>query len=445
MLLALQERARRARLQLSHSTPETPPLHNGYTSLVSIPDHPFADLKKKSRYKAYRGGRGAAKSWAFAEALVERAKTEALLIVCTREFQTSIEDSVHRLIKNTIARLGLDDWFTIGKTSIKSKAGSEFIFKGLRDADALKSLEGADICWVEEAQTISKDSLTKLAPTIRKPGSEIWYSWNPEDDDTPVDVFFFGKTPPANCIRHHVNFDQNPYFSAELEAERQHALRLIEDADNDDERKQAQSDYDHVWLGFKKTISNEIIFAGKYVVQDFPVDLWKSAQRLLFGADYGFSQDPSTLIRCFIIDDILYIEYEAWGIGVELTEMAEFWRSVPESENWPIKADSARPETTSHMRGLSFNAKSAEKWSGSVEDGITHIKGFRKVIIHPRCKHTIQEAKSYRYKLDKKTKEVLPIIIDKNNHCWDAVRYSLDGYIQRRGDLGIWAKLGKAS
>jgi phage terminase large subunit len=422
------------------------PEHNGYSSLVHLPGHPYGDLLRRCRYKAYRGGRGGAKSWAFAEALVERSTKARLLIVCTREFQTSIEDSVHRLIKNTIYRMGYERLFTIGKTNIRCNiTGAEFIFKGLKDADALKSLEGADICWVEEGQSISLDSLEKLDPTIRKDGSEIWFSWNPEKEDTPVDEFFFGKTPPPaeDMVRHHVNYDQNPYFTAALEKSRQLALRKISEAENDKDRKRAQDAYNHVWLGHKKHISDEVIFAGKVVIEAFADDLWKSAPRLLFGADYGFAQDPATLIRSFILDACLYVEYEAYGTGVELHEMGQFYRSVPESENWPIKADNSRPETTSAMKHEGFNSSSADKWKGSVEDGIAHMLGFKKIIVHPRCVHTIHEFENYKYKVDPQTKKVLPIIIDAFNHCIDALRYSLDGYIQRRGILKVWERLGR--
>lgn len=419
------------------------------TSLVLQEGHPLHDLLRPARYKVYYGGRGGTKSWGFAEALIRRAAKEAILVLCTREKQNSIEDSVHRLLVNTIARLKLNAWFVVTKTSIRSKCGAEFKFKGLRElaSEDVKSYEAVDICWVEEANSVSLTSWKTLRPTIRKPGSEIWLSFNPVNEEDPCWQLFV-KNPEPGSIIHYINFDSNPYMSAELEGERQADLRLIANAENEQERKQAQSNYDHTWLGKFKRIDEAIVFSGKWIEESFPDDLWKESQRPLLGADFGFAQDPNTLIRGFILEDKegfkdLYIEYEAYGVGVELEEMEEFYGKVPGSKEWSIKADSARPETISFLARKGFRISAAEKWQGSIEDGITHIRAFRRIVIHPRCKHTIEEAKLYSYKRDKVTDEVLPIIIDKHNHCWDAIRYSLDGYIQRRGTFGVWAALGK--
>ena len=109
--------------------------------------------------------------------------------------------------------------------------------------------------------------------------------------------------------------------------------------------------------------------------------------------------------------------------------MSVFYDSVPESRKWIIKGDCSRPETISHIKHKGFNISAAKKWQGSVEDGIAYLRGFKQIIIHPRSKHTAEEARSYSYKTDMLINEVLPIIEDKNNQCWDAVRYSLDGYI----------------
>ncbi len=202
-------------------------------------------------------------------------------------------------------------------------------------------------------------------------------------------------------------------------------------------------------------MSNAIILSGKYRVEDFDDELWKTADRLLFGADFGFAQDPSTLLRMFILNDAngkdrrLYVSHEAYGVGVELDDMQEFYEEVPGSTEWPIKADCARPETISHLRGKAFAISGAEKWEGSVKDGIAHLRGFKEIVVHTRCVKTAEECRTYRYKVDKTQvdehgqPQVLPIIVDKNNHCIDAMRYGLDGYIQRSGAMGVWAKLGK--
>ena len=433
------------------------PQFGEHTSLLTLEGSPYTDLLLPKRYKDYKGGRGAARSWTFAEALIRRSTHENIRVLCTREYQNSIEDSVHKVLGDTISRLNLNNWFNVTGNSIKSRAGAEFMFKGLHNnVKEIKSTEGVDVLWIEEGQTTSKESIEVIDPTIRKAGSEVWISRNPENDSDPMEIFIEGllKNQPDDIIQHHVNFDSNPYFPQELEKIRLRYLRAIANAESDDEREQAQSDYDHVWLGQTRKINNEIILSGKCVLEEFDDLLWKKAQRVLYGADWGFARDPNTLHRYFILDDCLYVEYEAYGTGIDLEgnkdqdgygELEQLWNKVPGVKEWPIKADAARPETISFMRGKGYSVSGAEKWPGSVEDGIAHLRSFRKIIVHPRCKKWWWESRNYKYKKDRVTGEILPIIIDKNNHCIDDARYALDGYIQRRGDGGIWARLGMAS
>jgi phage terminase large subunit len=369
------------------------------------------------RYKIYYGGRGGAKSWSFARALVGEAYRRPLRILCTREFQNSIADSVHRLITDQISALDLDAWFTITQTSIKSHCGSEFIFKGLqRSIQEIKSTEGVDICWVEEAQTISEDSWEILIPTIRKEGSEIWISFNPQQDTDPTFRRFVLNTPPDSILQK-VNWSQNPNFPEVLNREREYMLRTDPDA------------YQHVWEGFCRQISDAIVFRGRFVVETF--DAPPSDARLYYGLDFGFSQDPMALVRCWMRDNVLYVDHESYGIGVELDDIAEFINRVPGADTWPIRGDSSRPETISHARRRGFDMAAAKKWNGSVEDGIAVMKGFEKIIIHQRCKHTAEEFRLYSYEVDRQTNDILPKICDKHNHCIDAIRYALDGFIKR--------------
>lgn len=393
----------------------------------------FEPLFIPARYKVFYGGRGGAKSWEIARALILMASSKKIRVLCAREVQNTIKDSVHKLLKDQIESLGLLPWFTITDTSIRSSVGSEFIFKGLRhDVQGVKSTEGVDICWVEEAQTVSSGSWEVLIPTIRKEGSEIWVSFNPLEETDPTYQRFV-VSPPDNAVVVEVNYYDNPWFPDVLRQEMEYCKRVDYDA------------YEHIWLGKPRKISEAVIFSGRYRIDAFDDELWRKADRLFFGADFGFAQDPSTLIRCFILGNKLYIDYEAYGVGVELDEMDQLYDSVPLSRNWPIKGDNSRPETISYMRRKGFRIEAAAKWSGSVEDGITHLRGFEEIIIHERCKHMAAEARLYSYKVDAKTNEVLPVIVDKHNHCWDALRYSLDGYIQARGGMGVWARLAQAT
>lgn len=436
-----------------HAARLPPEYSSQFKSNLDNPDDPFYCLlhKKGVKYKIAYGGRGGRKTWSVAEAIIRRMAEEKILVLCGREYQNTIADSVHRVLLGTIDRLGLNAYFKTSGSTISSRKGSEVIYKGLHGAvTEIKSTEDVDICWLEEGQSLTQLTLQTIGPTIRKPGSEIWITFNPKNKTDPVyKRFVIIGDPDAHTFK--VNFDSNPYVSEELEKERRMALRLIEEADSDEERKQAQADYDWIWLGELHELSNEIIFSGKTVVEPFPDDLWKQAPRLLMGEDFGFAQDPAAITRSFILDNTLYIEYEAFGTGIDFMgnmkgtkgELEQLHDTIPEIRNWPIKCDNSRPETISFIRGLGFKAAAADKWQGSVEDGITHLRGFKKIVIHTRCKHMQFEAKNYKYKVDRVTGEVLPIIIDKHNHGWDSIRYALDGYIQRRGDIGIWTKLGQ--
>ena len=397
-------------------------------------NNPFLELWRPHRYKVFYGGRGSGKSWAIAEALIVMADMCKLRILCCREIQKSIKDSSYQLLKDTALRLGIANRFVFLETEIRhKKTGSKFIFTGLlRNEQTIKSKEGIDICWCEEAQTISETSWETLIPTIRKDGSEIWLSFNPLNADDPTTVRFVENPPPEAYVRK-VNFDENPYFTEALRRE------MEWDRKNDFEK------YLHIWEGYPRTFSDAQIFRGKFTVEPFEDSLAEQSDRLFYGADFGFAQDPSTLIRSFMLDRKLYIDYEAYGVGVEIDELPQLYRSVPGADKWPIKADSARPETISYLRNrCGFNIDGAEKWQGSIEDGIAYLRSFDQIVIHPRCKHTADEFRLYSYKTDKTTNEVLPIILDKNNHCIDAIRYGLDGYITQ-SSLELFAAMGRQS
>jgi phage terminase large subunit len=375
----------------------------------------FQGLFRPKRYKIYYGGRGGAKSWAIARALILKTAYEPLRVLCTREFQSSIGDSVHRLLSDQIYDLGLADFFQITKTSIISNCGSQFLFKGLRHSiQEIKSTEGVDICWIEEAQSVSKDSWEILIPTIRKEHSEIWVSFNPGDEDDATYQRFV-VTPPDDSLVVKINYNENPWLPDTLRAEMEFCKRVDTDA------------YEHVWLGFPRRISNAVVFSGKYRIDAFETP--DKVDRFFYGADWGFSQDPTALIRCYIVNRTLYIDQEAYGVGVEIDELPALFNTVPDANRWPIKADNSRPETISAVKRAGFQIGPAEKWPGCVEDGIAYIRSFEQIVIHERCKHTAQEARLYSYKVDRITGDVLPLLVDRHNHCWDAIRYALDGYI----------------
>jgi phage terminase large subunit len=398
----------------------------------------FLPLLEPKRYKVAHGGRGSAKSNFFAELLVEECVMQpGTRAVCIREVQKSLKDSVKRLIEDKIEALGVGYMFKVLESEIRTPGGGIIIFQGMANhtADTIKSLQGYRIAWVEEAQTFSARSLALLRPTIRLPDSEIWFSYNPESPEDPVDTFFRGerRVGPDQATVVQANWRDNPWFPDVLEAERN--LDLSRDPDS----------YDHIWEGGYLTISEAVIFKNRVSVEAFetPFDA-----RFFHGADWGFSQDPTVLMRCFVRNDVLYVDREAYGHGVELDDTPDLFDSIPTSRKWPIKADNARPETISYMRRHGFpQTLPADKWKGSVEDGIACLKAFKRIVVHPSCPNVAKEFRLYAFKTDPRQvgidgkPVILPIIVDKWNHGIDALRYALDGYIKGRGQMKISADM----
>ena len=176
----------------------------------------FKGLFKPARYKVFHGGRGSAKSWSVARAIVMITASRPVRVLCARELQNSISDSVHKLLSDQIHEMRLDSYFSITANMIRSTVGSEILFKGLRhNVNEIKSTEGVDLCWVEEAQRVSKSSWEILIPTIRKDGSEIWITFNADSEDDPTYQRFIIHPPPDSFVKL-VNYDQNPFFPAPL-------------------------------------------------------------------------------------------------------------------------------------------------------------------------------------------------------------------------------------
>lgn len=208
----------------------------------------FADLDKPSRYKVYYGGRGGAKSWAVARALILRAVQRKTLILCTRELQSSIEESVHRLLSDQIAAMGLSSRFDVVAKTIRCHNGSEFIFEGLRyNTDKIKSMEGVDICWVEEADKVKESSWSILIPTIRAPNSEIWITFNPSLKTDSTWIRFVEHAPPDAVVRK-VSWRDNPWFPDELRAEMEHLKATDYEA------------YLHIWEGEFKSYAEGAVY-----------------------------------------------------------------------------------------------------------------------------------------------------------------------------------------
>ena len=398
---------------------------------IKIPKKLIPVFQNKYRYRCAYGGRGSAKSRTFATMLLLEGMKEPGPILCCRELQNSLKDSVHAEMIALIDELKLGAFYEYGREFIRSRYNfgnrgyTEFVYSGLRNSQSIKSKSRFRIAWVEEADYVSEKSWKDLDPTIRLPGSEIWVTWNPEIDGSPTDQRFI-KSPPNNAIIVQMNWRDNPWFPETLNEVRLNDMRRDPDA------------YQHIWEGHYTTVSAAQVLRGKWRVEDFtPQAGWHGPYD---GADWGFAQDPTVRVRCWIHEDKgmrnLYIEREAYGVKTELLELPAMFDLFPDSRKTRIYADNARPETISYMRGQGFNILPCDKWKGSVEDGIAHLRGaYDAIIIHPRCVNTANEAARYSHKVDKLTQQILPDIIDANNHCIDAIRYALTPVIKRKRSI----------
>ena len=385
---------------------------------VAIASPPLPDWAKPllspRRYKVMHGGRGSGKSTTTADLLLYEGIRRPCKILCAREFQVSIRDSVHSLLKQRVFDLGYRAHYDVQRDRIVGINGTEFLFKGLRhNTDNVKSIPGITHCWVEEAQSISKDSWDVLVPTIRENGSEIWVTFNPTNlDDIVYHEFVANQDAYPNDLIIEVNWQMNPWFTNVLNDERLRKQKTDPDA------------YAHIWEGKLWERSKAQVFADKWMVEDFIVRPGWDGPYL--GADFGFAQDPTALVMAWVFSDRLWIEHESYSYGLELEKYKERWlRDVAECDRHIIMADSARPDTIDYLRRNGFpRIRGAKKGKGSVEDGIERIRSFDKVIIHPRCKSTAEEFRLYRYRVDG-LGEPTNKIEDADNHIVDSLRYAL--------------------
>ncbi len=407
---------------------------------LTIPEAFEPLWKDEARHKAFHGGRGGAKSHSFAAALVERGLQRTQRFLCAREIQKSIAASVKQLIDDKIEAAGLTDFYDSTQYGIKGANGTEFLFAGLRtNPENVKSMEGIDVAWIEEANTVSKHSLDLLTPTVRKDGSEIWYSWNRRRTDDPVDSMFLGGRPPPRSVVRRVNWRDNPWFPGVLR----------EEMEWDKERDRDK--WLHVWEGEPVQRSEARVFTN-WEIDDLDDRLPDGCQPRL-GADWGFSIDPTVLVECYVFDRTLYFRREAHRVRCEIDDTPALFAGTDERDEddrrWKnphghpglesvrrghrIVADSARPETISYMRNRGFSIVRAKKGPNSVEEGVEFMKSHD-IVVHPDCLHVIDEMTLYSYRVDPLTDLVLPELADRHNHTIDACRYAVEDLRRSGGD-----------
>lgn len=382
-----------------------------------------APLFQKSRYKDIRGGRGSAKSWSVARALLIKGSTEPLRILCTREVQQSIRDSVHKLLSDQIQGLGLGSIYDVDLRGIHGKCGTEFMFAGLSDqtAESLKSYEGVDIVWLEEAQVLSKRSWTILIPTIRKDGSEIWATWNPELDTDETYVRLVEK-PPQDVIHIELNWRDNPWFNATLEQERQHAKDTLPD-----------DEYQNIWEGKCRKAVSGAIYAEEVIalhaehrIGDYPCD----PHALVYPVfDLGWNDQMSIILVQRNVSQMRVIDY------IENDHKTLDWYSQELRKrpyNW---GKVFLPHDGGH--GDYKTGRSAKeimedlKWEVEVLPAMNVNEGIRATrmmlkqtfIDRTKCERLLECLKRYRRSIPSTTQEPAGPLHDQYSHGADAMRY----------------------
>ena len=381
-------------------------------------------LFQPARYKVVRGGRGSGKSWGFARALLIMAAQRPLRVLCTREIQKSIQQSVHQLLRDQIEALGLQGQYEVLQTEIRGKNGSQFFFSGLSDqtAESLKSFEGVDVCWCEEAQAISRRSWDILIPTIRKNGSEIWVSFNPqlESDET---YRRFVTNPPPDCVSIEMNHSDNRRFPAVLEAERQHA-----------EATMKREEYAHIWEGqCKPAVDGAIYFdqMAKANLSHVPHDPLLKTHAVW---DLGFNDSMSIILAQKVASEIRVIHYiegtqrTLADYSAELRELRLDGQPLQWGHHFlPHDGFAKRHQTGKQdaeiLQGLGWSVRKTPQME--VEQGIKRARDvFGRVWFHKdRAARLIECLKRYRRHINATTSEPGAPVHDEFSHGADAFRY----------------------
>lgn len=389
---------------------------------IQLPKWGRALFEPDPRFFVLYGGRGGAKSETVARVNLVRGMQRPTRFLCGREFQNSIADSVHSLLKQLIdANPIFQAFYQVQETKILGRNGTEFVFYGIRrNINSIRSMHGVDVCWIEEANAVPKASWDVLLPTIRKPGSIFQIVFNPDQEtDSTYQMFVANPQPDTRLLK--VSWRDNPWFPEELRKIKDHAFRT-------DPEGAA-----HVWEGEFNRRSEAQVLLGKWRVEAFDVPEAPAANGWdgpYFGADWGYSQDPAAACELWIRNGSLYCRRERYRVGVELDHLPEFLMGIPRFHEHDSRGDAARPDIIAYLNRHGFpRLHSAPKWPGSIEAGVARLRAFESIVIHPDCPNAIHEAKTWRYKQND-AGDVLRELHPGNDHFWDAARYALQPLIR---------------
>lgn len=375
----------------------------------------FTSLK---RFIVIYGGRDSSKSHSIARRLILLSMSESCLILCTRHIQLSIKTSSYALLVKIIKEYQFDSEFNIVDNEIRClRTGSKFIFMGLwNNLDNITSLEGVKYVWVEEAKRVTYDAWKILIPTIRMEGSQFFISFNPDQLDDPVyDMFITHEHPEALVIK--INYDENPFLS--------------DTSRKEIEYMKVNKPDDFLWIyGGNCRATSEARILHNIVIHDFEID--KSRQPY-FGMDHGYI-DPTVVIHSYIYDNELYICNEFYKSGLNPEQLKREMFKIEWALNQHIIADSARPELNKMLSATGrFQISGARKSigqpqkQGAFKYAMTmYLKQFNKIHIHAtKCPNSARELTRWSFEVDKNDK-ILDIVADADDHCCDALIYSLE-------------------
>jgi PBSX family phage terminase large subunit len=358
------------------------------------------------REAAIYGGRYSLKSHTVARFLLIRARMKKRRIACFREFQNSIAESSHQLLADLISQYGLTEFQLTDNAIINTLNGSDFLFKGLHhNEQSIKSIEGIDIAWVEEAQTFSKASLETLTPTIRKDGSQIIFTYNRLTDDDPVHQRLVIEGRP-NTIIINVNYDIALKYGMMPDS-----VRL----EMEDDKARRPALYRHKWLGEPTSLERKI-YKNWQIIDAIPHE----ARLERYGLDFGYSNDPSSLVAVYkfnggyILDQILHQK------GLSNKQIADTLLNIPRAL---VIADSAEPKSIDEIKTYGVNIVGAAKGKDSVSNGIQIVQA-EAVSMTRRSQDLIKEYNNYFWEIDKDER-----ILNVPEHIWshsmDAIRYAI--------------------
>jgi len=388
---------------------------------------PLADFPKKlqflfepNRYKVAYGGRGSGKSWSMARALLLQASNKPLRILCAREVQKSIKQSVHTLLNDQIQALGLGPLYEVLESEIRSRSGSSFSFTGLatNTVESIKSFEGCDIVWVEEAQTVSKKSWDILIPTIRKPDSEIWVSFNP-NIDTDDTYTRFVVNPPENAKVVKVNYTDNPWFPEVLETERQHSLKT-------------NPDYANIWEGDCKAAVDGAIYSNEIReaqegnrITTVPYDPMMKVHVVM---DLGWNDSMSVILCQKGISDLRIIGYieddhrTLDSYSAQLKNLSYNWGTMFLPHDGQSKDFKHGISAEEIMKKLGWDIRIVPK--ADIESGIKLARmNFHRIYFDKSAQRLVECLKNYRRSINSATNEPGAPLHDEYSHGADAFRY----------------------